>query len=200
VVSAQGMSLPSARSFTFLATLGLATTATAGTLTGTVKLKGDAQPAIVFVEAAPGTFTAPTAHAHVDQKGMVFTPYLLPVLVGTTVDFANSDAVNHNVFSPDNEGYNLGTWAKGETKSYTFKKAGIYTQLCSIHPEMEAFVVVLANPYFAVTDKDGQFKIADLPDGHYTLKVFAKKLKKADKDKKFPVDVVKGTGTATLAF
>jgi plastocyanin len=171
----------------------------AGTITGSVKVKGD-QPAVVYVETATGTFTPPKAHARVDQKGMQFIPYLLPILVGTTVDFANNDAVNHNVFSPDNEGYNLGTWAKGESKSYTFKKTGTYTQLCSIHPEMEAFVIVVSNPYFAVVDKDGKFTIADVPDGHYSLKVFSKKLKKADKEKKFPVDVAKGTGTATITF
>ena len=171
----------------------------AGSLTGTVKLKVDA-PAVVYVETASGTFDAPKDHAKMDQKGMTFTPYLLPILVGTTVDFLNSDSVNHNVFSPDNEGYNLGTWPKGQTKSYTFKKTGVYTQLCSIHPEMEAFVIVLQNPYFAVVDKDGKFTISGVPDGHYSLKVFSKKLKKADKDKKFPVDVAKGSGTATIAF
>jgi plastocyanin len=174
--------------------------AAGGTVTGTVKIKGAAQPAVVYVEAAQGTFTAPAAHVKMDQQGMTFIPYLLPVLVGTTVDFANNDNVSHNVFSPDGEGYNLGTWPKGESKSYTFKKTGIYTQLCSIHPEMEAFVVVLQNPYFAVADKDGSFKITDLPDGHYVLKVFSKKLKKADKDKGFPVDVTKGTASTTIAF
>jgi len=134
-------------------------------------------------------------------RGRIYArPYLLPVLVGTTVDFLNSDSVNHNVFSPDGEGYNLGTWPKGQSKSYTFKKAGVYTQLCSVHPEMEAFVIVLANPYFAVADKDGKFTINDVPDGHYDLKVFSKKLKKAEKEKKFGVDVAKGAGTATIAF
>jgi plastocyanin len=171
----------------------------AGTITGTVKVKGD-QPALVYVEAATGTFAPPKAHPRIDQKGMAFSPYLLPIVVGTTVDFANSDAVNHNVFSPDNEGYNLGTWPKGESKPYTFKKLGTYTQLCSIHPEMEAFVIVLPNPYYAVVDKDGKFTIADVPDGHYSLKVFSKKLKKAEKDKKFPVDVAKGSGTAAITF
>ncbi len=184
---------------TVLTTLALAPLAAAGTITGTVKVKGD-QPAVVYVETAAGTFAAPKAHARIDQKGMQFIPYLMPIVVGTTVDFANNDAVNHNVFSPDNEGYNLGTWPKGESKTYTFKKLGTYTQLCSIHPEMEAFVVVLSNPYYAVADKDGKFSIADVPDGHYSLKVFSKKLKKAEKDKKFPVDVAKGSGSATITF
>jgi len=184
---------------TLLTSLALAPLAAAGTITGTVKVKGD-QPSVVYVETATGTFAPPKAHPRIDQKGMQFIPYLTPIVVGTTVDFANNDAVNHNVFSPDNEGYNLGTWPKGESKTYTFKKLGTYTQLCSIHPEMEAFVVVLANPYYAVVDKDGKFSIADVPDGHYSLKVFSKKLKKAEKDKKFAVDVAKGSGTATITF
>ena len=182
-----------------IATIAFAGAASAGTITGKVKLKGDDKQAVVYVESAPGTFAAPKNHAQMDQKGMTFIPYILPVLAGTTVDFANSDAVDHNVFSPDNEGYNLGKWPKGAIKSYTFKKPGVYTQLCSIHPEMEAFVVVLSNPYFATVDKDGNFKINDVPDGHYSLKVFAKKLKKADKDRKFPVDV-KGTGVVDISF
>jgi plastocyanin len=194
------MALRTATTAAFIATTAFAHAASAGTITGTVKLKGDARPAIVYVEAAPGTFTAPAAHPRIDQKGMQFIPYLLPIVVGTSVDFANSDAVNHNVFSPDNEAYNLGTWPKGAIRSYTFKKVGTYTQLCSIHPEMEAFIVVLANPYFAVADNDGKFKINDVPDGHYVLKVFAKKLKKADQDKKFAVDVAGGSGTTSITF
>lgn len=194
------MAFRTASTTAFIAAIAFAHAASAGTITGTLKLKGGAQPAIVYVEAAPGTFAAPTAHVRMDQKGMLFIPYLLPIVAGTTVDFANSDPVNHNVFSPDNEGYNLGTWPKGAIRSYTFKKVGTYTQLCSIHPEMEAFIVVLPNPYFAVTDQDGKFKINDIPDGHYALKVFAKKLKKADKDKKFPVDVSGGAATANLTL
>ena len=171
----------------------------AGTITGILKIKGATPPAIVYVETAAGNFPPPATHPRVDQKGMTFIPYLLPVVVGTTVDFLNSDNVGHNVFSPDGESYNLGTWPKGETRSYTFKKTGVYTQLCSIHPEMEAFIVVLQNPFAAVADKDGNFKIPDVPDGHYVLKVFSKKLKKGDKDKAFPLDV-KGATTTSIAF
>lgn len=192
--------LARASTLALVSTLVCAPLAWGGTITGTVKIKGTAQPAVVYVEAAPGNFPAPAAHARVDQQKMAFIPYILPVVVGTTVDFLNHDSVNHNVFSPDGESYNLGTWAKGDTRSYTFKKAGIYTQLCSIHPEMEGFVVVLQNSYFATTDKAGNFKIADVPNGHYVLKVFSKKLKKPDKDKKFPVDVAGGAATATITF
>ena len=187
-------------------TLALVTTLTcaplawSGTIRGSVKIKGAAQPAVVYVDAAPGTFTPPSAHARMDQQKMQFIPYLLPVVVGTTVDFLNHDSVSHNVFSPDAEGYNLGIFSKGETRSYTFKKAGVYTQLCSIHPEMEAFVIVLQNSFYATTGKDGTFKILNVPDGHYVLRVFSKKLKKADKDKKFPVDVTGGAATSAITF
>jgi plastocyanin len=184
----------------FFVTMVCGPLAWGGTITGTVKIKGAAQPAVVYVETASGSFAPPAEHARVDQQKMAFVPYLLPVVVGTTVDFLNHDSVNHNVFSPDGESYNLGTWAKGDKRSYTFKKVGVYTQLCSIHPEMEGFVVVLQNSYFATTDKAGNFKIANVPDGHYTLKVFSKKLKKPEKDKKFPVDVAGGAATATIAF
>ena len=192
--------IPRTSTLALVATLVFAPLAWGGTITGSVKIKGAAQPAVVYVDVAPGTFSPPSAHAHVDQQKMQFIPYLLPVVVGTTVDFLNHDSVSHNVFSPDAEGYNLGIWPKGETRSYTFKKAGVYTQLCSIHPEMEAFVIVLQNSLYATTSKDGSFKIANVPDGHYVLKVFSKKLKKADKDKKFPVDVTGGAAASAITF
>lgn len=155
---------------------------------------------VVFVAKADGNFKAPDKHMLLDQKKMTFIPNVLPILVGTTVDFHNGDPMNHNVFSPDGEGYNLGTWPTGESRSYTFKKQGVYTQLCSIHPEMEGFIVVLQNPYFAVSEKGKSFKIHDVPDGHYVIKVWGKKLKKPEKEKTFNVEVAHGKGTVTIAF
>ncbi len=155
---------------------------------------------VVFVAKADGNFKVPEKHVLLDQKKMTFIPGVLPVLVGTTVDFHNGDPMNHNVFSPDGEGYNLGTWPPGESRPYTFKKLGVYTQLCSIHPEMEGFIVVLQNPYFAVSEKGKSFKIKDVPDGHYQIKVWGKKLKKAEKDKTFDVEVAGGKGSVTIAF
>jgi len=115
---------------------------------------------------------------------LVFSPHVLPILVGTTVDFLNSDAVLHNVFSPDAcaDKFNLGTWPKGQIKSYQFKKECVSaTLLCKVHPEMEAFVVAVPTPYFAVTKPDGSFHIANVPDGAYTVKVWHPKLKATQK-------------------
>ena len=155
-------------------------------LSGTVRCKGvrDSADAVVWITAIPGkTFPAPKEHAKIDQANLVFKPHVLPVLVGTTVDFLNSDAVLHNVFTPDGcaEKFNLGTWPKGQIRSYEFKKECVATLLCKVHPEMEAFIVAVQTPYFAVTKADGSYRIADVPDGTYTVKVWHPKLKGTQK-------------------
>ena len=164
----------------------LALPAAAGDVHGKVVCHGvrDSANAVVYVDAIAGkTFPPPQEHQKINQMNLVFDPHVLPVLVGSTVDFLNSDAVQHNVFTPDAcaEKFNLGTWPKGQTRSYTFKKDCVATLLCKVHPEMEAFVVAVPTPYFAVTKADGTFKIADVPDGSYTLKVWHPKLKAATK-------------------
>ena len=153
-----------------------------GSITGTVKATGlsSSADAVVYVVEAPGSFK-PGEPATMDQRKMQFIPHVLPVLAGTTVKFLNSDPTPHNVFSPDGEKYNLGTWPQGQTKDYTFSKCTklpcVYTQLCRVHPEMEGFVVVLPNPYFAVSDKDGRFEIRGVPAGSYKVGVWHAKLK-----------------------
>lgn len=136
--------------------------------------------AVVYVETAEGNFPSQKQApcCVMDQKDLVFVPHVLPVVRGTTVKFTNSDSVGHNVFSPDGEKYNLGTWPKGESKPYTYNNLGVYVQLCNVHPEMEAFIVVLQNPFFALTDSSGKFSIKDVPAGKYTLKLWHSKLKK----------------------
>ncbi len=161
--------------------------------------KGNAD-LVVYIATAPGTFAAPATHPAMDQKGMAFTPHVLTILLGTTVDFLNSDGVNHNVFSPDHEGYNLGTWPKGVTRSYTFQQLGAYTQLCSIHPEMKAFIVVLQNPYDATTNASGYFEIENVPLGHYELKVWGEHLTPEEMAKTFPVDLVAGGSSTNIWF
>ncbi len=170
----------------------------AGDLHGKVAVKGarNNADAVVYVAAIPGkTFPAPKEHAKMDQANLVFVPHVLAVQTGTTVDFLNSDAVLHNVFSPDAcaEKFNLGTWPKGQTKSYTFKNECAAALLCKVHPEMEGFVVVSPTPYFAVTKADGTYAIANVPDGSYTLKVWHPKAKATQK----PVTVA---GTTTADF
>jgi plastocyanin len=154
----------------------------AGEIHGKVDCKGlsDNANAVVYVAGLPQkTFAAPKQHATMDQANMKFVPRVLPVLIGTTVDFLNSDSVTHNVFTPDACAgkFNLGTWPKGQSKSYTFTKECFATLLCLVHPEMEGFVAVVPTPYVAVTAADGLYRISDIPDGSYTVKVWHPKLK-----------------------
>ena len=140
----------------------LTTPLLAGDLHGKVAARGvrDSADAVVYVATVPGkTFAAPKEHAKIDQLNLVFTPHVLPVLVGTTVDFLNSDKVLHNVFTPDAcaEKFNLGTWPQGQTRSFTFKSECVAALLCKVHPEMEAFVLAVPTPYFAVTKADGSY-------------------------------------------
>lgn len=163
------------------AALGMEGLAESGTVVGTVVAQGARSSADVVVSLqTPGvTATAPKQPIEMDQKGMLFIPRVLAVVKGTTVRFLNSDATPHNVFSPQGK-YNLGTWPKGETREYKFDKPGVYTQLCRVHPEMEAFVVVLETPYFATTDSAGRFAIKDVPSGKYAVVTWGNRLKKAE--------------------
>jgi hypothetical protein len=112
-----------------------------------------------------------------DQKGLVFAPHVMVVQQGTTVEFLNSDTVQHNVFwtamgSDKKAGHNLGTWPKGEKRSFTFAKPGLVPLLCNVHPDMGAYIIVTPTPYFVETDDSGNYKIKDVPDGSYTVAVW----------------------------
>jgi len=159
----------------------VSTAAAGGAIDGFVKTAGAATPnAVVYIQHAEGAF-APAKPAEMDQRSMKFSPAVLPILLGTTVKFLNSDSTQHNVFSPDYEKYNLGTWPQGQTKDQAFAKCAkppcAYVQLCRIHPEMEAYVVVLQNPYFAVTNGEGHYRIENVPAGAHSLGVWSAKAK-----------------------
>lgn len=152
---------------------GITLAASAGTISGQVS--GGTGQSVVYVDAISGkTFPPPTQHPVIDQKGLVFQPHVTAVQVGTTVDFLNSDSVAHNVFwtsigGNKKLGHNLGTWPKGERKSFKFDTLGAVPILCNVHPEMSAYVVVVPTPYFATSDQGGSYKIENVPDGSYTV-------------------------------
>ncbi|WP_421917880.1 carboxypeptidase regulatory-like domain-containing protein [Marinifilum sp.] len=134
---------------------------------------------VVYIENVDARFELPEKNPVMNQKELKFIPKVLPVLVGSTVDFLNSDDVLHNVFSPDScaNKFNLGTWKKGEVRSVTYDKIEcVSVLLCNVHPEMEAYVIVLQNPYFAITNEKGEFFIENVPPGNYKLSVWNEKL------------------------
>ena len=171
---------------------GMCTAVWAGDIEG--KVTGMKGPSVVYVDAIAGkTFPAPKEHPVVDQKGLLFAPHIIAVQQGTTVEFLNSDNVQHNVFWPSvagdkKAGHNLGTWPKGEKRPFTFDKPGVVPLFCNVHPEMEGYIVVSPTPYFAQTDDSGNYKIKDVPDGSYTLVVWHEGAKNQSK----PVTVAGG--------
>jgi plastocyanin len=183
-------------SLSVVATVALAL----GAVTGSVAHPRGRENLVVFVTRTAEQFPAPTAHAEMDQKRMQFSPFVLPIVVGTTVDFRNHDSVAHNVFSPDAERYNLGTWRPGTSHSNRFNALGVYAQACALHPEMQAYILVLQNPYFAVTKANGTFTMPAMPDGSYEVQVWGVKLSSADKARHFPLKVASGTATLKIVF
>ena len=144
-------------------------------MAGSVKGKVTPGKSVVYLEAANGQVTPVSGKTvTMDQHGLLFQPHVLVVQAGTTVEFLNSDKVQHNVFWPSISGdkkksHNLGTWPQGQKKPFQFTDPGVVTLLCNVHPEMAGYVIVSPTPYFAETDANGDFNLANVPDGQYTI-------------------------------
>jgi plastocyanin len=168
----------------------------AGTLSG--KVSGAAAGSVVWVENPSFKVDVPAKPFTIDQKGLLFIPHVLPVPVGSSVDFLNSDNVAHNVFwtaisGNKKLGHNLGTWPKGEKKTFKFDSPGVVPLLCNVHPEMSAYIVVVPTPYFAVTDATGAYTIQNVPDGSHNVAVWHEGMKQQSKQ-------VNVSGTTTADF
>ena len=159
--------------------------ASGGTVTG--KVSGGKGATVVYIDAVPGkTFPAPAKHLVMDQKSLLFQPHAAVILVGSTVDFLNSDNVQHNIFWPSVSGnkklsHNMGTWPKGEIRSFKFDTPGVAPLLCNVHPEMSGFIVVSPTPYYAEADASGAYKIENVPDGSYTVTAWREGMKTQSK-------------------
>ena len=107
------------------------------------------------------------------QKNKQFVPHVMAVEVGSVVDFPNHDPFFHNVFSLFNgKRFDLGLYEAGSTRSVHFDRAGICYIFCNIHPQMSAIVVVVDTPYFAVSNRQGDVVIPDVPAGSYKLSLW----------------------------
>ncbi len=133
---------------------------------------------LTVTNAAPATNVTEVTTVRVAQHAAVFTPHVLPVLAGTTVEWPNNDDIYHNVFSySELANFDLGLY-KGNPpdKRVRFERAGRVDVFCSIHENMHCIVLVMANPYFAVTDAGGRYTITNVPPGTYKLKAWHERL------------------------
>jgi plastocyanin len=155
------------------ADLTIAPGALAGPVTGTVRTQavpGTAPAtAIVYAEPLDGATPRKPGTYALKQKNKAFTPNVLAVPVGSTVNFPNEDLIFHNVFSLSPPApFDLGLYRDGASKSKTFTQPAAYRVFCNIHPQMTAIIAVVPSPFVTLADANGAFTL-DLPPGRYRL-------------------------------
>ena len=125
---------------------------------------------VVYLKDVAFVDPLPTSTTQIRQEHESFSPRVVTITRGSTVDFPNFDPFFHNVFSLSGAGsFDLGRYQEGRSRSRVFAKAGIVKVYCHIHSQMSATIVVLDHPYFTIPDSDGQFTLANVPPGTYTL-------------------------------
>jgi plastocyanin len=131
--------------------------------------------AVVYIAEIPGkNFPAPSKPVTLEQRAQAFAPHVLAILRGTTVKFPNHDRIRHNVFSPAGpKPFNFGIYPPGAEKELLFDQLGVVMLLCNIHENMSGFILVLQNPFFASPGADGRYTIENVPDGAYTVSLWA---------------------------
>jgi plastocyanin len=148
-----------------------ATPSPAGVVVWLTPLKPDATPAST---GHPGPF-------RLVQKDKMFSPHLLVVPAGSSVEFPNEDPFFHNVFSLFNgKRFDLGLYESGTTRSVRFDREGVSYIFCNIHPEMGAVVVALKTPYWSVSTASGSIAIHDVLPGSYRMHVWSEAARSAN--------------------
>ncbi len=136
----------------------------------------------VFVQVTnppPGTFPPPAEPAVIDQRGCLYSPRVLGLLAGQTLQFKNSDGILHNVHGlpKENREFNMGMPPTLTAAETTFNRPEpLFPVKCDVHPWMRSYVAVMTHPFFAVTDPSGEFRIAGLPAGTWELEAWHEKL------------------------
>jgi plastocyanin len=167
-------------------------------MAGSIKGKVSPGKSVIYLESTAPVPAGTDKPVTMDQKGLRYEPHVLVIQVGTTVDFLNSDNVEHNVFWPSISGdkkktHNMGTWPQGQKRPFKFSDPGVVTLLCNVHPEMAGYIIVSPTPYFAETDADGAYTIANVPDGQYTVNAW-------HEGKKLQSKKITVTGNTTADF
>lgn len=141
----------------------------------------------VYVKSGAPASTAPSGAAPVvlDQKGCRYTPHVIALQQGGSVEFRNSDPTMHNIHTTPASGGNpvvdvsQGPMGQPQVRKFTQPETMLPVR-CNNHPWMNAFINVANTPYFAISAADGSFTIANLPPGEYTLAAVHEKLGEQD--------------------
>ena len=173
------------RSVICFSLLAAADGAGGATLSGNVEITNSRDAAVrkhkdytgvlLWIERAgqPAPALAAPKRVQMLQRDKRFTPHLIAIPLGSTVDFPNFDPIFHNAFSNfSGQPFDVGLYPPGKNRSVVFRTPGIVRVFCNIHPTMSAIIAVLASPWFVVTPASGKFEIEGVPPGEYELHIF----------------------------
>jgi len=163
----------------------LAAVAAGATLSGTVEITNSREAAVrkrkdytgvvLWLEPAgqPAPTLPPAKRVTMIQRDKRFTPHVIAIPQGSTVDFPNFDPIFHNAFSNfSGQPFDVGLYPPGKNRSVVFRTPGIVRVFCNIHPTMSAIIAVVNSPWFVVTPATGKFEIENVPPGDYQLRMF----------------------------
>ncbi len=133
----------------------------------------DLANSVVWLEPQTAAGPVPRQTARIAMEGKQFVPRVQVVAVGSAVEYPNHDPFRHNVFSKSGPAeFDLGLYARGDTRQMQLDRAGIYPVFCNIHAKMVAYVLAVSSPYTVRPGADGRFVFGNVPSGTYTLKVW----------------------------
>ena len=147
----------------------------AGSMPAAETRRGALRDAVIWIEGAALPARGPDSlragrTGQLAQRDQSFTPRVVPIVAGGQVDFPNHDRIYHNVFSVSPaKRFDLGKYGRGKSKSVRFDKPGVVKVYCDIHSNMEGFVLVVPNAWFARPAEDGSFELPPVPGGTYRL-------------------------------
>jgi len=132
------------------------------------------------------------------QKNKTFEPRVLVVPAGSMVEFPNRDPFFHNVFSLfEGKRFDLGLYEAGSSRAVRFERPGISYIFCNIHPEMNAVIITVATPFYAIAGRDGEISIANVPFGRYTMHIWSEGMG-PENGKAMVKDIVIGESSTSL--
>lgn len=160
---------------------------------------GGLRDVVVWLDDAPASDGGQFPPALLDQVGCRYVPHVVAVQTGQPLRIRSSDSEFHNVHwvNGENPGVNLGFTTPGETRIVMFDQPDFIRARCDVHAWMEAWIAVVPNPFFAVTDSDGKFRIDRVPPGRYHLRAWHARAG----ERTATVDVADGTaGKVTITY